>query len=111
MKLIGLALHNYHDAFGKFPPAVVVDPVSKIPRSWRVEILPFINGPNALYPQYKKDEPWDSEANKKVLAQMPNIFRHPTQPAGSTNTAIFAAYGKGLVFEELAAQGDRKSVV
>ena len=31
----------------------------------------------ALYDQYHFDEPWDSEANKKVLAHMPDVFRSP----------------------------------
>lgn len=96
MKQVLLALHNYHDVFGHFPPASVVDPQSGVARSWRVEILPFIGGA-PLWNEYKKNEPWDSESNKKILAQMPRVFRHPSQPAGATNTSIFAAYGDGLL--------------
>lgn len=99
MKQVLLALHNYHDAFGHLPPAIVIDKNSGVPRSWRVEILPFIEGA-ALYDQYKKDQPWDSEENKKILAQMPLIYRHPSQPAEATNTSIFAAYGDGFVFQK-----------
>ncbi len=105
LQQIMLALHNYHDTYTHFPPAVVIDPQSKVARSWRVELLPFLNQQGLLYGQYKKDEPWDSENNKKVLAQMPAIFRHPSQPANSTNTAFVAAYGKGLFFEENATKG------
>lgn len=93
-----MALHTYHDAYGHFPPAVVIDEKSGVARSWRVEILPFIDQ-GQLYEQYKKDQPWDSPANKPVLDKMPNIFRHPRLPVGSINSAIFAAYGKGLFFE------------
>ena len=96
LKQIMLALHNYHDTYTHFPPAVVIDPQSKVARSWRVELLPFLDQ-SLLYQQYKKDEPWDSEANKKVLALMPAQYRQPSQGA-STNTAIVAAYGKGLFF-------------
>ena len=89
MKQIMLALHNYYDAHGHFPPAVAIDKESGIRRSWRVEILPFIEG-GALYQEYRKNEPWDSEANKNVLTQMPSVFRHPSEPGDSTTTSVFA---------------------
>jgi hypothetical protein len=41
--------------------------------SWRVAILPFIEQ-FALYRQFKLDEPWDSEHNKKLLARMPRVY-------------------------------------
>lgn len=99
MKQIMLAMHNYHDVYGHFPPAIVIDPLSKAERSWRVELLPFVEGAQQ-YNDYKKDEAWDSEANLKILAQMPSVFRHPSQSAESTNTAVVAAYGEGLLFGE-----------
>jgi len=98
MQQIMLALHNYHAVHKYFPPAVLIDEESGIPRSWRVEILPFIHAA-LLYEEYRKNEPWDSEANQKVLAQMPSIFRCPADPDDSTNSSIFAVYGKGLFFE------------
>ena len=67
-------MHNYHDTHGQFPPAVVVGPDSKTPHSWRVELLPFLDQ-DALFKEYRLNEPWDSEANKKVLAQSPAVFR------------------------------------
>lgn len=99
LKQVMLALHNYHDAYKGFPPAIVIDKESGVARSWRVEILPYL-GEVELYNQYRKNEPWDSETNKKVLAKMPIIYRHPSQPADSVYTSIFAAYGNGLMFEK-----------
>lgn len=99
MKYVMLALHNYHDAYGHFPPAIVIDKESGVARSWRVEILPYIEQEN-LYNEYRKNEPWDSEANKKVLAKMPPIYRHSSQPKDSVFTSIFAAYGAGTMFEK-----------
>lgn len=98
MKQIGLAMHQYHSANGNFPPAAIVDPDSGMKRSWRVELLPFLEVKIGLYDEYKKNEPWDSPANMKVLAQMPRVFRHPSQPNDSTMTAVTAAYGNGLLF-------------
>lgn len=92
------AMQIYHDKYGHFPPSVVIDPLSGVGRSWRVELLPFLeNAP--LYEQYQKDQPWDSEANKAVLDNMPAMFRHPSQPTRSTLTSVFEAYGPGLLFE------------
>jgi beta-lactamase regulating signal transducer with metallopeptidase domain len=99
LKLVMLALHNYHDAHGHFPPAIVIDKESGVARSWRVEILPYIEQVN-LYNEYRKNEPWDSEANKKVLAKMPSTYRHSSQPGDSVFTSIFAAYGAGMMFEK-----------
>ncbi len=47
LKQIGVALYMYHDVYNRFPPAVVIDRDSGVPRSWRVEILPFIEGRNS----------------------------------------------------------------
>ena len=38
---IGLALHNYHDAYGAFPPAMVAAKDGRPMHSWRVLLLPF----------------------------------------------------------------------
>ena len=99
LKLIMLAMHNYADVFGHFPPSVVIDPVSGVGRSWRVELLPFLGENAPLYEQYRKDQPWDSDANRAVLDNMPSVFRHPSQPDSSTATSVFEAYGPGLLFE------------
>ncbi len=102
MKQIALAMHNFADANQKFPAAVLYGPNGKTPYSWRVAILPYIEQ-DALYRQYKFDEPWDSEANRRVLAQMPAVFRNPGDDAKSTNTAYFVLTGAGPMF------GDNKA--
>lgn len=109
-KQIMLAMHNYHDVYGHFPAAVVVDPASGAKRSWRVELLPVVEQA-ALYDQYRKDQPWDSDANKAVLAKMPAVFRHPSMPEGTTNSSIFAAVGEGLVFEKDDNDGTKLSEI
>ncbi len=74
LRQIGLAMHNYLDANKTFPPAVVLGKDGKTPHSWRVAILPYLEE-QALYDQYKFDEPWDSENNKKVAATIPAVYR------------------------------------
>lgn len=110
-KQIMLAMHNYHDTYGHFPPAVISDVDSGMKRSWRVELLPFLEAHGGLYQQYRKDQPWDSEANKAVLAKMPDVYRHPSMPEGTTNASIFAAVGKGLVFEKDDKDGTKLSEI
>lgn len=73
LKQIMLAMHNYHDTYQMFPAAAVVNKKGTRLLSWRVSILPFIEQ-NPLYQQFKLDEPWDSENNKKLVAQMPKTY-------------------------------------
>src|SRR5262249_22217463 len=73
LKQIGIALHTHHDTMGLFPAAAIADRGGKPLLSWRVAILPYIEQ-QALYNQFKRDEPWDSEHNKKLLAKMPAIY-------------------------------------
>jgi prepilin-type processing-associated H-X9-DG protein len=76
LKQIGLAMHNYHDTYGAFPPAAIADKGGKPLLSWRVAMLPFL-GEDTLYKQFKLDEPWDSDNNKKLLGEMPKIYMTP----------------------------------
>ena len=76
VKQIMLALHNFHDAFNHFPPAVVIGPDKKPWHSWRVMLLPFLDAAD-IYNQYKWDEPWNGPNNKKLLSRMPPMFADP----------------------------------
>ncbi|MDB5306237.1 MAG: hypothetical protein JWO38_439 [Gemmataceae bacterium] len=99
LKQIALAMHNYHDTNGGLPPAAVVDKTGKPLLSWRVLILPYIEQ-EPLYKQFKLDEPWDSEHNKKLIPQMPKIYAIPDDPGakpGETRYRVFV--GNGAVFD------------
>lgn len=98
MKQIALAVHNYHDTFMKFP-ADITDKDGKPLLSWRVAILPYLEqGP--LYQQFKLDEPWDSENNKKASQAVVKVYtspQAPMKPGGWTNYRGFV--GPGTAFE------------
>jgi beta-lactamase regulating signal transducer with metallopeptidase domain len=79
-------------------PAAVIGPDGKTPHSWRVELLPYL-GQQALYDQYRLNESWDSAANKRVLEQMPDVFRSPFDDPKSTSSAFYALVGPGTLFE------------
>src|SRR5262245_42706847 len=70
LKQFGLALQNYHDTYGSFPPAFVLGPDGRPWHSWRVLILPFMEC-DPLYREYRFNEPWDGPNNRKLLAKMP----------------------------------------
>jgi beta-lactamase regulating signal transducer with metallopeptidase domain len=106
LRQIGIALHNYNDTYGHFPPPVIIGPDGKMPHSWRVAILPFIEG-KPLYDQYQMDEPWDSENNKKILAQMPAALRDPTADPASSSTSYFALVGPTTAFGDKDSKGTK----
>lgn len=69
------------------------------PVSWRVQLLPFL-GEKSLYEKYKQDEPWDSEANLKLLEQMPNMYRAPgSDPKSNTTCYVMAIHPKAICRE------------
>jgi hypothetical protein len=98
LKQLALALHNYHDANGQFPPAALRSKAGKPLLSWRVAILPYV-GQADLYKRFNLDEPWDGPTNKPLLAKMPAVF---AGPAGGKrkdgHTAYLAPVGPRTVF-------------
>jgi RNA polymerase sigma factor (sigma-70 family) len=75
LKMIGLAMHNYHDQHGAPPLHAIYSKDGKTPLlSWRVALLPYLEH-EALYKEFKLDEPWDSDHNKKLIAKMPPVYK------------------------------------
>ena len=101
LKQIAIAMHSYNDTNGAMPPAAVCDKKGKPQLSWRVLILPYIEQ-EALFKQFKLDEPWDSDNNKKLLDKMPNVYAMPgkTKP-GDTETYYRVFVGNGAAFDWL----------
>jgi hypothetical protein len=98
MKQIALAMLNYESTYNHFPTAYIADKNTGKPLlSWRVAILPFIEE-DAVYKQFHLDEPWDSEHNKKLLAAMPQIYRHPASTAAPGLTNYVTVRGKDTAF-------------
>lgn len=98
MKQLGIAMHNYHDQHGHFPPAVVMGPDGKTPHSWRVALLPYLEHPELtkIYQQYKFDEPWDSPHNQQLIQAGADFFGTAMeQPNG--NSAYFMLAGPGTM--------------
>jgi hypothetical protein len=73
LKRIAVAMHNYHETYGRFPPAIGYGPDGKTPHSWRVALLPFM-GHAELHKKYNFSEPWDGANNRQLLANMPTAY-------------------------------------
>jgi RNA polymerase sigma factor (sigma-70 family) len=95
---IAIAMLNYNDANGHFPENIT-DKNGKPLLSWRVAIIPYFDGGQELYKQFKLDEPWDSAHNKKLLEAMPNVYWVGFEPRGETKTYYQAFAGPGTVFD------------
>jgi hypothetical protein len=106
LKALGLAIHLYYEDHRRLPPAVLRDPRlgdRGQPYSWRVAILPYFgNEGRELFFQYRRDEPWDSPANKAVLDRMPRVFAAPGDARAAEGLTHYqVVVGPGTAFERL----------
>ena len=78
--------------------------------SWRVHILAFL-GPEeqALYRQFKLDEPWDGPTNKPLVARMPKVYDSGRTAEGFTTYRGFSH--EGAIFEKPRGPGIQMRVV
>ena len=97
VKNIATALLAYHKDKGKFPPAATLSKEGKPLLSWRVQILPYL-GHNLLYKQFKQNEPWDSEHNKKLIRRIPPSFRETQDDLNKGTTPFQAPVGLATIF-------------
>jgi prepilin-type processing-associated H-X9-DG protein len=85
---ITLALIQYHDAHGSFPPPYIADAEGKPMHSWRVLLLPYLDQ-RPLYKQYRFDEPWDGPNNLQLHGIVLKLYscpsRSPNQSATDTS--------------------------
>jgi prepilin-type N-terminal cleavage/methylation domain-containing protein/prepilin-type processing-associated H-X9-DG protein len=80
LKQIGLALHNYHDVNGTFPPGGVTDgPCCSTPSgaAWTIYILPFLEL-DALYRQYRFDKFNEDVENAPVRITFVKVYVCPS---------------------------------
>ncbi len=76
LKHLALAMCNFHDSYGSYPPPASYDTKGNKLLSWRVFLLPYLDQ-WSLYKQFHLDEPWDSEHNKRLIPKMPAVFACP----------------------------------
>ncbi|HSG70357.1 MAG TPA: DUF1559 domain-containing protein [Planctomycetaceae bacterium] len=88
LKQLGIAMHNWHEAYKVFPAHANYSPEGKPLLSWRVHVLPYLDQ-QALYNEFHLDESWDSEHNKQLIARMPPIFAVPGSAVASEGKTCY----------------------
>jgi hypothetical protein len=92
------AILAYEAKNGTFPAFASRDKAGKPLLSWRVHLLPYL-GEEALFKQFKLDEPWDSKHNSKLIPKMPAVFRPTISKAAEvTRTTFMAPLGEKTMF-------------
>jgi prepilin-type N-terminal cleavage/methylation domain-containing protein len=82
LRQIGLALHNYHDVFGLFPPGGITQGpccATESYTSWPISILPFIEQ-GTLFSHYDADQTNESFVNQFVREQYVSLYACPSDP-------------------------------
>ncbi len=63
-----------------------------------------------LYQQYRMDEPWDSEHNRKLIAAGAEFFSVPTEPP-SDECGYYALVGPGTAFDPALAPMNVRQII
>ena len=79
LKMIGLALQNYHDSYNGFPPGGVFNIEGRGYHSWMILILPFVEN-HPLYNSIDFNEPWDSTKNAGSFLSPIRLYENPSEP-------------------------------
>ena len=85
-----MAVANYHETYGCFPPAYIADRDGKPMHSWRVLILPFLEQ-QELYNAYDFAEPWNGPSNRKLAGRIGNIYLRSGLDSDQIHTTSFVA--------------------
>jgi len=112
LKQVAIALHNYHDTAGSFPPGVISDQSNQCSGSggrrrgapWTVMILPYMERDN-MYNRanFNADFPFDNKhgvggVNKALWLEQVSEYQCPSNPnsrTGANNLDYMAVEGGG----------------
>lgn len=100
LKMVALAMHNYHDTYGAFPRAAWIDDQGVRSHSWRVQLLPFMEQ-EAAYEYFAKGPPPQATETVKWRREVAPLFRDPADRSRPLEqTSIMVITGPGTMFEE-----------
>lgn len=100
---IGLALHQYHDEYGMFPPAFTVDAEGNRLHSWRSLILPYL-GQKELYDKIDFSKPWNDPVNAEVRKASLPSYQCPSTSIPDNHTGYVVIVGEGFAFSPTGPQ-------
>lgn len=92
-KQIVIALHNYAEKHGAFPPAYTVDAEGNRLHSWRTLILPYLDQ-EALYKRIDLSKPWNDPANAEAFKSNIYVYQCPSSSVPANHTAYLAMVGE-----------------
>lgn len=82
LKQLGIALHNYHDAYQRLPLGSVHEVCGT-----NVAILPYLEAAN-VYDMYNFNKPFNDPSNKVLKDKMPRVLICPSAPEGGDQMTI-----------------------
>ncbi|HVJ79437.1 MAG TPA: DUF1559 domain-containing protein, partial [Planctomycetia bacterium] len=100
---MGLAVANYREHYGSYPPAFVAGPDGRPWHSWRVLLLPFMEY-RELHAEYDFKEPWDGPNNSKLLQKAPRHYAFDGAPIGDGVANYLAVVGSETIWPGAAAR-------
>ncbi len=101
MRSIALALQEYHQAKGCFPPTYIADKAGKPIHSWRTLIFPYlVHDPRWI--KYNISQPWDGPANAAFGATQGSFYVCPSalhsEASSASRTDYLAVVGPGAAW-------------
>jgi prepilin-type processing-associated H-X9-DG protein len=100
LRQLAVALQEYEQVFGTYPPAYLADKNGKPMHSWRAIV--YSNCDSEFKAGYRFDEPWDSPNNRKAAAKVGtrNLFSCPKEKSPSMlgETSYVAVVGPSTMF-------------
>lgn len=108
---VGIAIHGDAEVHEGLLMETIVRSHEKPPRSWRVELLPFLEQPQ-LRKRYENDQTWDAPANEAVARTPEHPYVCPnnlirTDERNRSYTAFLACTGSSAFFPTPTAGAGR----
>ena len=98
LKQISLAMLNYEEANGCFPPAYTVDAEGNRLHSWRTLLLPYLEE-QELYQKIDLAKPWAHPVNAKFNSYRLSIYDCPSSNAPSGRTTYVVVDDSTSIFD------------
>lgn len=87
LKQIGLALQNYADVHGHYPPAYTTDDAGNRLHSWRTLILPYMEQ-QRLFERIDLTKPWNDPANAEAARAALVTYQCPSLPVDEEDATL-----------------------
>lgn len=110
LQRIGAAISEYQRLHHKAPRSSIASDGTPL-LSWRVHLLPFL-GEQELYERFHLDEAWDSEHNRPLVAQIPDVYHGADAPDNGKTLYLLANQMASLATPEVEVpSGSPDSVI